>query len=524
MPLPLPNLDDRRFDELVQELVNRIPTLSDQYTDFNPSDPGIMLIELLAYIGEMVIYRLNQITERSRRNFLKLLLEPPTPVTVDVTFTLSMHLGQFLSPPFSAIIPLGTVVASKDTDSKDLFFETIEEAPIFSNLSSPPEEISVTVPARSMSIVENETIGISNGKRSQVFTLKETPVLLDPNFISHPGYNPNPIVKVKKKEESDWNYWEFKIDLLDSRPGDLHFTVESLTGNLRFGDGKKGKIPPQAAVIVCERYRKILGDEARVLAGQIAELRSDVPGFVSDEIMVSNPSDAVGGTNVFSIEEGYSKGLQLFHEPHRAITVADYEYLIKTVFNREFGSKPGQERVARVKCLPQFSQDSIYLMIIPDPATACFSKAVLESPLQQAIEYPQPSEDLLQRVRKFLESRRLITVRLLVEGPSYQGVKIEIVVVRKENTNKQQVAKDVTAGIKTYLNPLNGGVDQTGWPFGRSLYKSEMYAIVENIEGVDHVESIFFRATDEATTTENQIDIGERKLIKIDDLKVTTKP
>jgi hypothetical protein len=66
-------LDDRTFDDLVDEAVNLLPTLAPEWTNHNPSDPGITLIELLAYFTEILIYRLGRIAPATRLQFLKLL-------------------------------------------------------------------------------------------------------------------------------------------------------------------------------------------------------------------------------------------------------------------------------------------------------------------------------------------------------------------------------------------------------------------------------------------------------------------
>lgn len=76
MPITLPNLDDRGFDDLVAEALAQIPALAPEWTDHNPSDPGITLIELFAYLSEILIYRLNLVTDANTRAFLKLLNGP----------------------------------------------------------------------------------------------------------------------------------------------------------------------------------------------------------------------------------------------------------------------------------------------------------------------------------------------------------------------------------------------------------------------------------------------------------------
>ncbi len=73
MSLPIPNLDDRSFDDLIKEAKALIPTYNKEWTNFNPSDPGITLLELFSWLSEMVIYRINQVPEENYRKFLKLL-------------------------------------------------------------------------------------------------------------------------------------------------------------------------------------------------------------------------------------------------------------------------------------------------------------------------------------------------------------------------------------------------------------------------------------------------------------------
>jgi hypothetical protein len=70
MPLQIPSLDDRRYQELLDEALARIPVHNPEWTNFNKSDPGVTLIELFAFLTETLLYRANQIPERNRRKFL----------------------------------------------------------------------------------------------------------------------------------------------------------------------------------------------------------------------------------------------------------------------------------------------------------------------------------------------------------------------------------------------------------------------------------------------------------------------
>ncbi len=73
MPLLPPSLDDRRFDDLVEDLIARIPAHTPEWTNPRLGDPGRTLIELFAWMGDALLYRANLIPERQRLVFLKLL-------------------------------------------------------------------------------------------------------------------------------------------------------------------------------------------------------------------------------------------------------------------------------------------------------------------------------------------------------------------------------------------------------------------------------------------------------------------
>src|SRR5437764_3710218 len=82
MPLPVPILDDRSYQQLRDELVRRIPAYTPEWTDHNASDPGIALLELFAFLGENLLFRFNQIPESTKLQFLRLLDVPLRPAAV----------------------------------------------------------------------------------------------------------------------------------------------------------------------------------------------------------------------------------------------------------------------------------------------------------------------------------------------------------------------------------------------------------------------------------------------------------
>jgi hypothetical protein len=76
MPIPLPNLDDRSYADLTAQAHGLIPSLDPAWTNYNPSDPGITLIELLAWLTEMLLFQVNQVPPASTEAFLRLLNGP----------------------------------------------------------------------------------------------------------------------------------------------------------------------------------------------------------------------------------------------------------------------------------------------------------------------------------------------------------------------------------------------------------------------------------------------------------------
>lgn len=89
MALPIPDLDNRSFTDLVEEARKLIPVFAPLWTDYNLHDPGITTIDLLAWLTETALYRLNQVPVHRQQKYLKLLgfsPRPPQRARVDLTF------------------------------------------------------------------------------------------------------------------------------------------------------------------------------------------------------------------------------------------------------------------------------------------------------------------------------------------------------------------------------------------------------------------------------------------------------
>ena len=127
MPFPQIQLDDRTFEALVAEAKRRIPVYTPEWTDLNETDPGITLVQLFAWLEEMILWRLNRVPEKNFIEFLKLIgieLAPPTPARTKLTFTLS-------TPDFPngyVLIPQGTRISpTEQTGDQPVIFQTDDD-------------------------------------------------------------------------------------------------------------------------------------------------------------------------------------------------------------------------------------------------------------------------------------------------------------------------------------------------------------------------------------------------------------
>lgn len=132
MALPSPNLDDRRFQQFVDDAKRYIQRRAPEWTDHNVSDPGITFVETVAHMADQIVYRLNRVSEKNHVAFLDLVgirLFPPSAARAEVTFWLSAPQEE------PVVLPVGTEVATARTES--------EEAVVFAT-----ERDSSSYPAR----------------------------------------------------------------------------------------------------------------------------------------------------------------------------------------------------------------------------------------------------------------------------------------------------------------------------------------------------------------------------------------
>jgi hypothetical protein len=159
---------------------------------------------------------------------------------------------------------------------------------------------------------------------------------------------------------------------------------------------------------------------------------------------------------------------------NRAVTGEDFENL----------SLAADVRVARTRCVPRRDLES------ENPLAATIKKpghiSVIIVPRSEESN-PQPDGDLIQTVRNYLEPRRLLTTRVHVVGPRYFTIGIRITLFLKPDALEDQVRSQAVRALQKFFRPVADRPDKQVWPFGRNVYVSEIYEILDTLAGVDYV-------------------------------------
>ena len=159
MPLPAPDLDDRRFQDLVDEAKRFVQRRCPEWTDHNVADPGITLIETFAQMTDHLLFRLNQLPDRLYVTFLNLIglrMLPPTPARAPVTF--------WLSSPARARLTLGAgtrVGTLRTATAESVVFTTRQDVAVvpctLAKVRTPAERLPEDV--RSGEVLEDAPAG-----------------------------------------------------------------------------------------------------------------------------------------------------------------------------------------------------------------------------------------------------------------------------------------------------------------------------------------------------------------------------
>jgi predicted phage baseplate assembly protein len=611
MTLPTPELDDRSFQDLVDDAKKLVQVRCPEWTDHNVSDPGVTLIETFAYVTSQLIYRLNRVPDRLYVKFLELIgvkLLPPTPARTSLTFWLSAP------QPQTILIPRGTRAATLRTDTEEaISFSTTADLPVktsvlsgvytagaedagpwtdrevergrpggfpaFSELPLSGESLIIaldeSVPSCAVRLrfqcrvegvgvdptnpplqweawngsawevcsIESDTTGGLNTNGDVILHLPrnhETAVIagrlagwirchVTPTTEGQPPYSSTPlihglevatvggtieainaeIIEVEDLGESEgvagqhfevqrrpvlggvtppvletssaegWQEWSYVSDFSRSGPDDRHFVLDSAMGEVQFGPSVRspegnlinfGAVPDNGAQLRIRQYAVGGGRRGNVGARSITVLKSSIP-YVA---RVENRVAAQGGVEGETLDEAKVRGPLLLRARGRAVTADDFEHL----------TREAAPEIARVRCYTAddgSEPGAVRVQIVPT-STSVNGRIDFEDLL--------PDEGTLDAIAERLAAARLVGTRLLVEPPHYQGVTVVARLRAKPRADPGRVQADALDLLYKYLNPINGGPDRTGWPFGRPVQAGEIYGVLQPVAGLDIVEDV----------------------------------
>jgi len=171
MSIPVPNLDDRRFADLVREAREQIAATCPEWTDLSVHDPGMVLVEAFAHLTEVMLYRFNRLPERAYVEFLNLLgvvRHPPSSAWTELTFTRTP--GSDNSVPIA--IPAGTrVAAARGADPTPVVFV------VTTSVSLPAGQDEIRIAAHHCEPIEAELLGIGTGAPGQILRAARPPIV-----------------------------------------------------------------------------------------------------------------------------------------------------------------------------------------------------------------------------------------------------------------------------------------------------------------------------------------------------------
>jgi hypothetical protein len=286
------------------------------------------------------------------------------------------------------------------------------------------------------------------------------------------------------RADQQWHPWHERPALDASDGRSPHILLNETTGEITFGNGDQGRIPPEGAPVVA-RYHATAAGAGTLHAGQALTLAptlrnwilfasADFGGAVTalglwtllgaDASQVwgqqhpatyaatvgslgADPAGTVAafrplaaGAAAETLTHAAGRAVLALQAPTRAITVADYESLALAT--------PGTA-IARAKAWPG-RHPSFPCLSAPGIVTVIIVPAAHNS-------QPQPNAGLLDAVRRYLGRRRLLGTQVRVVGPQYVVVQVQAQVQTLPGASRERVRADVIAALNTFLHPLSGG-------------------------------------------------------------------
>jgi len=373
----------------------------------------------------------------------------------------------------------------------------------------PPRLVQVvtnTTWASEVTAVDDEILGSSTGQPNQQLTVAQQPVqpgqrllvreLERPTatetaaLVAVEGLDAVQVATEPGQPDETWVRWHCVSDFAGSGPRDRHYTIDPLSGEVRFGDGAHGLVPPPGQNNVRISYHTGGGEQGNRPPGTVVQLRSGVP-YIDH---VANHEAAQGGAPREPVERLRKRGPVTLRHRGRAVTAQDLEDL----------AVEASADVARSRAVVAgFDPTELWVEngrrgTAAHRAVASGRMGVIVVPDSPAAR-PTPTLGLLGQVRSYLQQRCVPTADLWVAGPQWVQVQVAATVVPASIEDADALRPRVQAALEHFLHPLTGGHDGQGWAFGRKPHRSELFAVVEAVPDLDHVVSLRMTTIPETT-------------------------
>ena len=315
-------------------------------------------------------------------------------------------------------------------------------------------------------IVENDLIGPCSGVPGDRIQLSQAPLVAGQSGL---------VIEVSSPD--GWQAWTRVESFADSGPEDRHFTLDEVSGEIRFGplirqpDGSVrayGSTPTPQAMVRVPRYFVGGGRAGNVDSRTLTVLRSSIP-FISE---VVNPVAATGGHDAETIDDVKDRAAITVRTQMRAVTARDYELLVKLA----------APSIARVVCSDANTLDRpghVLIQIVP--------RVPRDLPDFQAL---MPTADVLEEIRSFIDERRPLGSIVHIEPPKYLGVAIAARIALKPGAQRDVVLAQADAALRHFMHPVEGGLDGQGWPFGHPVLTGDIHAVLQKVPGLAYVDVV----------------------------------
>ena len=260
--------------------------------------------------------------------------------------------------------------------------------------------------------------------------------------------------------------WTRVDDFSDSDSNSKHYTLDQETGEIALGNGLNGKIPQPAQRIVVKDFRYTEGAQGNLSPGMNWRLAAPPEAATA---VGTNPLPCISGKDAESPEETELRARKQFRQSIRAVTAEDFETLARQT--------PGL-RVSRAKALPGWNPQCHQVDNAGDVTVVVLPAARPgDSPVVE------PSSGFLETITRHLQSARLVANRVHVIGPAFVPLDISVTVTLKKTADPANVERDVGQSLQDFLAPNQ-------WPFGRSIFPSEIHQRLMSVAGVAYISEV----------------------------------